>query len=288
MTHFIINADDFGLTSGVNRSILELSNAEALSSATLMAVADHTQEAADAAMFQPHLGIGCHIVLVDGRPALPPRDIPGLAVADGLFRPALGAFVADMMRGRIPDRQIEAEATAQIQRLQALGVRVSHIDTHKHTHMFPGVLRPLLRAAAACGIRAIRNPFEPDWAIRATANAPVLRRMQVRMLRRLRRTFLKLVEQAGLVTTDGAIGVLATGTLNGATLQLLLDAMPAGTWELVCHPGYSNEELAAVRTRLRESRRVEHDALQKVVPEFLRRRREVTLISFERLLNENS
>jgi predicted glycoside hydrolase/deacetylase ChbG (UPF0249 family) len=278
--HLIVNADDFGLTSGVNQSILHLSKAGALSSATLMGVADYTAAAAEIAMLHPDLGVGCHVVLVDGTPAHPIKDLRGLVLPSGTFRPTLGSFVADVTRGSIPETEIEVEAIAQIQRLQGLGIRVTHLDTHKHTHMYPGVLRPLLRAAIVCGIRAIRNPFEPDWALRATRHAPLLRRIQVRLLRARRKTFLRLVKQAGLATTDGSIGVLATGTLDAQTLRSLLKAMPAGTWELVCHPGHFDEELNAVRTRLKQSRQVEHDALREVVPQFLLDHLDVSLINF--------
>ena len=84
-------------------------------------------------------------------------------------------------------------------------------------------------------------------------------------------------------TTDGAIGVLATGTLNSETLQSLLAAMPAGTWELVSHPAHVDAELSKVRTRLRESRAVEHAALLATVPPFLRAHSEVTSIHFGQL-----
>ncbi len=115
----------------------------------------------------------------------------------------------------------------QIRHLQAAGARVSHLDTHKHTHMFPRVLRPLLRAAVSCGVPAVRNPFEPDWALKATPHAARLRRLQVHLLRTQRREFLKLVQKAGVATTDGAIGVLATGTLNSRALEALLTAIQA-------------------------------------------------------------
>jgi len=283
VTHFIVNADDFGLTFGVNQSISDLHPVGALSSATLMAVADHTAAAAGIATLHPELGVGCHVVLVDGKPASPLKNLRELALPVGTFRPTLGKFVFDLTRGSIPEIEIEVEAMAQIRRLQALGVRITHVDTHKHTHMFPGVLRPLLCAAAACGIRAIRNPFEPDWALDATPHAPLLRSMQVRLLRSMQTTFRRLVEEAGLVTTDGSIGVLATGTLDAPTLRSLLRAMPAGTWELVCHPGYFDKELGRVSTRLKESRSVEHAALQEVVPHFLREHPEVSFINFAQM-----
>ena len=282
MTRLILNADDFGLTPGVNHSILDLHRHGALTSATLMATADYTDEAASGTMASG-LGVGCHVVLVDGQPALPAESVPTLAPKGGAFRPTLGSFVLDLMRGRIPESQIEAEAIAQIRRLQNAGIHPTHVDTHKHTHMFARVLRPLICAALQCGVRAVRNPFEPDWAIQATRHAPRLRRMQVRALSTQRRTFLRLVREAGLATTDGAIGVVATGTFNAETVQSLLSTMPPGTWELVCHPGYLDPNLEKVHTRLRESRAVEHTALLETVPGFLSSHPEVVPIHFGQL-----
>lgn len=285
MTYLIVNADDFGLTPGVNRSIVELEQASALTSATLMATADHFQAAVSSSNQHPRLGVGCHVVLVDGRPALPAGELRGLA-PNGEFRPTLGSFVRDLIRGRIPEAEIEAEATAQIRRLQSAGVHVTHIDTHKHTHMFIRVLRPLLRAAQACGIRAIRNPFEPAWAAAATPNAPQGRRWQIRLLRVRRRAFMRLVSDAGLATTDGAIGVLATGILNTRTLRRLLSLMPQGTWELVCHPGYVDPALDRMRTRLRESRAIEREALVEVIPAHVQAHPEITLTHFGQLAGQ--
>jgi predicted glycoside hydrolase/deacetylase ChbG (UPF0249 family) len=280
----IVNADDFGLTPGINRSVMELHQAGALSSATLMATGDSFSAAAAQSVAMTSFGVGCHVVLVDGFPALPAAEISTLADSNGQFRPKLGGFVADLMRGRIREAEIEAEAVAQVRRLQQAGVRVTHLDTHKHTHLFPRVLRPLLRAALQCGVRAVRNPFEPEWARKATQGAPLVRRMEVKVLGTQRRSFARLVREAGLATTDGAVGVLATGTLDAKTLRALLAAMPEGTWELVCHPGYPDAALEQVRTRLRGSRAVEHAALLEVVPEILISRSSgFDLTHFERL-----
>lgn len=285
MTRLILNADDFGLTPGVNQSIIELRRRGALTSTTLMATADYTADAISG-VEPSESGVGCHVVLVDGNPALPASRIPGLA-PNGAFRPTLGTFIFDLIRGRIPEAQIEAEAVAQIRQLQNGGIHLTHVDTHKHTHMFPRVLRPLICAALQCGVRAIRNPFEPRWATQATPHAPFLRRMQVRALRLQRRTFIRLVREAGLATTDGAIGVLATGTLNAETIQSLLASTPAGTWELVCHPGYVDSSLDKVHTRLRESRIVEHSALLESVPGFLSGHPEIAPVHFGQLKGGN-
>jgi predicted glycoside hydrolase/deacetylase ChbG (UPF0249 family) len=258
------------LTTGVNAAVVELNRAGALTSATLMATANSFNEAVSDAKTLPSLGVGCHVVLVDGTPALPADKIPSLidpsAPNNAQFRPNLSGFLTDLLRGRISDSEIEAEATAQIQKLKAAGIAVTHVDTHKHTHMFPRVLRPLLRAALACGVKAIRNPFEPNWSLNATANAGHVRKMQVRLLRSQSATFTQEVTRAGLLTTDGAIGVLATGTLDRQTIRNLLAAMPDGTWELVCHPGYNDAALQQERTRLLASREVERTALLETIP----------------------
>lgn len=265
----LINADDFGLTPGVNRSIAELSQAGALTSATLMATAVYFEDAVALAKANPGLEVGCHVLLVDATPALPPAQIPSLCPDGRQFRVTLSELVRDLYLGRVRNSEIEAEVTAQIRKLQSAGLRVSHIDTHKHTHVFPRILRPVLRAARACGIGAIRNPFEPAWARRATPASSLPRNAAVAALGWHRRAFTRLVLEAGFATTAGTIGVLATGTLDVTkTVERLLAAVPPGddVWELVCHPGYPDAALDQVRTRLRASRAQEHQALLDLIP----------------------
>ena len=281
MKRLVINADDFGLTSGVNQAIVELHHRGTLTSTTLMANAQTTEEAIDHAIGDPTLGVGCHVVLVDGAPILPPEELPTLVDSStGRFRSALGQFVQDLFFGRIRPSEIAAEAEAQIAHLRNRGLRLTHIDTHKHTHMFPRVLEPLLRAAQRQHITAIRNPFEPAFSVAATRGAPTLRRAQVQLLNRFEPAFLRRVAAAGLSTTGGAIGVLATGTLDATTLASLLQHLPDGTWELVTHPGYNDVALAHAGTRLLASREVEREALnQAAIPA------NVQLIHFGRLTN---
>ena len=260
-----MNADDFGLTAGVNRAIVELHQAGVLTSATLMAKAAATQEAIELARATPSLGVGCHVVLVDGEPVLPAREIPTLVDAKtGLFPFALSTVLKRLFTGRIREAEIEAEASAQISFLQERGIRLTHIDTHKHTHMFPPVLRAVLRAARAAGVQAVRNPFEPEWAVRATPRAPLLRSAEVMVLRRFGPFFRKMIAMEHVVTTDGTISVAGTGMLDAEAVRSLVKKLPPGTWELVTHPGYNDADLARVRTRLRESREIERNALHAI------------------------
>lgn len=262
MSRLIVNADDFGLTAGINRAIAELHAAGAVTSATLMASASATAEAIEIARSTPTLGVGCHVVLIDGTPILPPDRISSLVnPRTGQFRPTLSAFLPRLFTGNIDSSEVEAEAASQIALLQNSGLELTHIDTHKHLHMFPAVLRAVLRAARAAGINKIRNPFEPAWAVSATARASLTRVAELTVLRRLRPACLNLIADAGFSTTDGTIAMAATGVLDAATLASLISRLAPGTWELVTHPGYNDADLNRVRTRLRAQRDQEREAL---------------------------
>ncbi len=263
--HLLINADDFGLTPGVNRVIGELHAAGALPSATLMACGAAFQDAVAIAHAHPTLDVGCHVVLVDGTPLAPAHTVSTLLSPQGTLRDSLAGFLLQLQRGRIREEEIEAEATAQIRHLQRAGIAVSHVDTHKHTHLFPRVARPLLRAAAACGVAAVRNPFEPAWSASLTRGA-LVRKVEVTVLRSFRASFERLTAKYRIASTDGCIGVSATGRLDAQSLDTLLTHLPAGIWELVCHPGENDSALRAIRTRLTTTREVERAALLAAIP----------------------
>ena len=221
-----------------------------------MACGERFEEAAAMARQAPNLSLGCHVVLVDGKPLLNPAAVPSLtpASASPHFRRSLGLFVCLAVGGRLNEAQIEAEITAQIKKLQGAGLSVSHLDSHKHTHMLPVVLRAMLRAARACGVRAIRNPFDP--LVFATVRQ-WKRHFQLRMMRRFRSGFRHDLAEAGVTTPDGCLGIAATGGLKLESFQSMLKNLPDGTWEFVSHPGYNDQDLHRVMTRLRESREKE-------------------------------
>ncbi len=289
MRRLLINADDFGLTSGVNRAILEAHQHGVVTSATLMAGGRAFAEAVQLAQQTPKLNVGCHIVLVDGEPVLPPEQVPTLLAGEGRprFRSGIGELATAALRGRIDPAQVEEEATAQMRKLQAAGLTISHFDTHKHAHMFPAILRPLLRAARACGVRALRNPFAP---VKPLAFAYLLRRprlwkrySEVKALRRLLDNFRQAVQQEHMLTTDGTFGIVSTGSLDQRLFDAIVGSIPVGTWEFVCHPGYNDAELDTVRTRLRASRQQELRVLTSQAAREVLRRHGVELISWRQL-----
>jgi hopanoid biosynthesis associated protein HpnK len=256
----IVNADDFGLTPGVNRAIVEAHRQGVVTSATLMASSGAFEEAVRLAKAERGLSVGCHVVLVDGEPVLPASQVASLLKLGSRtqFRQGLADFAFSALRRRLKEEEIEAEVAAQIRKLQASGLTVTHLDTHKHAHMFPAVLRPLLRAARACGVGAVRNPFAP---VKPLALAHLLRRPQlwtryseVKMLRRYAAGFRRAAADAGMATPDGTLGIVVTGKLDEKLFAAILGSIPEGTWEFVCHPGYEDQELQQVKTRLRASR----------------------------------
>ncbi len=286
MKRLIVNADDFGLTGGVNRAIAACHERGIVSSATLMATGVCFDDAVTLAAGMPRLRVGCHIVLVDGTPLLPPAEVRSLlAPGSDRFYNSIGEVLRAVARGRFRAAEIEAEAEAQLTRLQRAGIAISHFDTHKHTHMFPSILRPLLRAARARGVSALRNPFEAPGAVRwseAWRNQTLfMRKAETTLLRAwLYPGWRKVVRDSGFATTSGSLGVVSTGSLDDAALGAMLAQMREGTWELVCHPGYNDGELAAVRTKLRESREVEMRALLGMTPGGLRQEYGVELATF--------
>ncbi len=269
MRRLIVNADDFGLTAGVNRAIVEAHKGGVVSSTTLMANGAAFADAVTAARSTPNLSVGCHVTLVDGTPVSSPDAADTLVAIRSAepdrFYSKLSAFAARAMLGGFDRDQLVAEVTAQIRKIQATGLQVTHLDTHKHAHIFPEILVALLRAARICGVRAIRNPIVPVKAIHARQfkDKPHLwkRYGQVRVLHTFSGQFNQRTKRAGVVTPDGVLGVIETGSVGISLLRQTLTSLPEGTWELVCHPGYCDADLQAVRTRLLASREEERRLL---------------------------
>jgi predicted glycoside hydrolase/deacetylase ChbG (UPF0249 family) len=147
--------------------------------------------------------------------------------------------------------------------------------------MFPAVFKPMLRAAKTCGIRAVRNPFEPLLFARAQyRNRNWKRSFQLGILRSFRGTFRDALAQADMMTPDGCIGIIATGGLTLSTFRALIENLPEGTWEFVSHPGHNDADLAKIRTRLRGSREKELEILTSEEVRDLLRREQINLVSY--------
>ena len=288
MRRLIINADDFGMTVGVNRAIAEAHRAGLVTSATVMANETGTDDAIAIASQHPSLRTGCHVVLVDGKPLSEPDNVATLIGSrngtGARFRKGISHLALASGTGQVRAEHVYKEAAAQIEQLQARGLSLSHVDCHMHSHILPEVLRAVLQAARDHRVAAIRNPFEPAWSVAATHKRSSLRSWnrsaQVTALRALQSQFLRAVDQHGMKTADGTIGIAVTGLLDRNLLSHLVEAMPDGTWELVTHPGYNDRQLTEATTELKQSRAIELELLTSPQTLDLLRKRGIQLINY--------
>jgi predicted glycoside hydrolase/deacetylase ChbG (UPF0249 family) len=229
--YLTINADDFGFTRDVNAGIVEAHREGVLTSTTLMANGDAFEDAVKLADDTPGLDVGCHLVLVQGRSTLTGRALPD----------KLSQLVPMVMTGKL---DAYAEFAAQIDKIVATGIRPSHLDTHKHTHLLPGVFRAVVRLAREYSIPYVRLPVDTTLPM-----SDPIRRYYDRMI------------APEVLTTDHFLGFRLTGSLTEETLVTALSRLHEGTTEFMCHPGRLGNELARARTRLKESRVKELEAL---------------------------
>ena len=233
----IVTADDFGLALPVNEAIERGHREGILSTASLMVAAPATQDAVERAQRLPSLRVGLHVVLVNGRPKLPPEQIPALVgergeFASDLFKAGVRYFFTPGIR-----KQLESEIRAQFAAFAATGLALDHVNAQNHMHVHPTILSILMKVGREYGVRAIRIPLEPFWpswrAMRSNggsrlANAAFLGPWLALMRLRLR--------LAGIVTNDYVFGMNDTGHMTPQHVRAFLSHLPVGTSELYVHP----------------------------------------------------
>ena len=237
MKYLVTNADDFGFTRDVNEGIVHAHREGILTSTTLMATGVEFEHAVGLARENPTLDIGVHLVLVG---------------SDG-FPPTVPHLIAAVTAGRV---RIYDELVKQVRKIVDAGIQPTHLDTHKHTHLLPPVLDAVARISEEFRIPWVRRPF--DLPVTGAAWKP---RLTSKSFAVVRRRFHRVLEGHGCRTTDHFAGFQITGTFDAAQLAKLLRELPEGSTEFMCHPGFCTSELQAARTRLKESRRRELDAL---------------------------
>jgi predicted glycoside hydrolase/deacetylase ChbG (UPF0249 family) len=243
----VVNADDFGFTPDVNRGIVAAHRDGILTATTMMANGAAFDDAVRLAGSTPTLDIGCHLVLVGGESLLTKRAFP--------------ATVSQLMVA-LAKRELRVydELAAQVRRIVQAGVQPTHLDTHKHTHLAPQVLDAVARIGEEFGVRWVRRPF--DFPLNAMRGAvPRMTRLTSDALGLMRRRFHRVLARHGCLTTDHFAGFQITGRFRTAELVDLMAVIPEGSTELMVHPGYCGEALRAARTRLKESREAELEAL---------------------------
>jgi predicted glycoside hydrolase/deacetylase ChbG (UPF0249 family) len=234
----IVNADDFGIAEGVNNGIREAHHAGVVTSTSLLAngvAFDHAVAIANGA--DRVLGIGVHLDFVQGRPLTSARTL--VDDRTGHFQ-SLSALTRRALLGRVDPHDVMTEAVAQIERVRRAGLAITHVDSHRHAHLLPGVWGAVVDAAASTGIRFVRVPVErrsPDANLGAT-----LKMLALRAAARVAASV-----RPPSCHTDNFIGLSLQGRHHFATLLLrALNSLPRGTTELMVHPGHADASLGAL------------------------------------------
>lgn len=221
MKQLVVTADDFGIAPAVNAAVIEAHTHGILTATSLMIGAPAAADAVALAHAHPGLGVGLHLVLVDGVPVLPADAVPDLVDAHGRFRDDMvRAGLAFVLSGRVRS-QLEAEIAAQFTAFAATGLRLDHVNAHKHFHLHPTIAGLVLDIGRRFAMRAVRAPVEPGFGGIAAPWAKLLRA-------RLRR--------AGMAVPDQVYGLRDSGAMTAERLRAIVAALPAGLSEIYLHP----------------------------------------------------
>jgi chitin disaccharide deacetylase len=235
-----MTADDFGFSHGVNQAILRAHREGIVTSASLMVTGDAAEEAVAIARENPDLAVGLHLVVVSGRAALPPSEIPALVDARGSFRG--GPVVAGLRYQFRGDAraQLSREIREQLSRFRQTGLPLAHVDGHLHMHLHPVVLERVLELADEFAIPALRLPREElGWNLAFDRSSTARKAVWSWIFARLRRHAERRLSARGIFFADRVYGLLQTGSVSE---DYLLDLLPriatsdAGTVELYAHP----------------------------------------------------
>jgi hopanoid biosynthesis associated protein HpnK len=274
MRRLIVCADDFGLDPAINEAVEEGHRRGVLSTASLMVGGPAAADAVARARRLPHLQVGLHLVLVDGRPLSPPHEVGGLLGRDGAFecsmlRAGLRFFFDPTIR-----RQLRREIRAQFEAFLATGLVLDHVDAHKHMQLHPTVARLMIEIGRDYGMTAMRVPAEPAAALHAAFPDESYRAPRYRLwIERLRRR----VWRAGFAAADHVFGIAWSGGMTEARVLQLLAHLPEGVSEIYFHPavrrtpqleaampGYRHvDELAAI-VSAKVGHRIAELAIQRV------------------------
>lgn len=233
----IVTVDDFGLSIPVNEAVERGHREGIVTAASLMVAEPAASDAVARARANPTLAVGLHVVVVAGRPLLPPERVPDLVGRDGLFSSALARTGVAYFFRRAAQRQLEAEIRAQFAAFAATGLRLDHVNAQCHYHLHPTVLGLIVKVGDDYGRPPVRVPAELGHA---PLLAPFLRLMKARLRAR------------GIASNDRVVGFHDTGGLTEDRVLALIARLPAGTTEMYFHaatrrwPGIA-PDLAAYR-----------------------------------------
>ena len=268
MKNLIVNADDLGWTEGVNQGIVDAHRRGLVTSTSLLANGPAFESAVAIIRNHLELGVGVHLNLSDGAPAAEPNRVQRLLNKAGRLEGGPESLLVRMATRKFRADDVEQEWDAQIRKIKAAGISPTHLDGHKHVHMLPGLFEVALRLAKKHGIGAVRVAHEESTlraALSAGSEQPskiVLKQgVQARGLKMLAGHAREMAERAGIAAADYFCGIAQTGVMTREGVEALVEALPDGTTELMCHPGHVDEDLRLSATRLQGSRQRELEIL---------------------------
>jgi len=233
----IVNADDFGLSSSVNRAVIRAHREGILTTASLMVNAPAFGEAVAMAQENPRLGVGLHLTLVCGHSALPPGTIPGLVNAQGRFTNDSGVAGLSYYFNRRLREQLRREIHAQFEKFRATNLRLDHLNGHLHLHLHPVVFSLLMEDGAQLGFESVRLTWDPlALNLRLASGRLGYRAMHALIFKWLCARARPVLEQRGFRHTKAVFGLLQNGRVDEAYVSRLLSNLPGGDSELYSHP----------------------------------------------------
>ncbi len=232
-----MTADDFGLAVAVNEAIEQAHKRGVLTTASLMVGAEATADAIARARRLPALKVGLHLVVVCGRPTLPPERVPDLVGPDGRLSNRLARAGLDFFFRPAARRQLRAEIQAQFKKFGESGLRLDHVNAHKHMHLHPTVLSLILEVGRDFGLQAVRLPYEPfahSW--RATREGLLGRLWAEVFLTPWLAVMRRRIGRSGLRCNDYLFGIHDSGRMREERVLKYLGNLPQGVSEIYFHP----------------------------------------------------
>jgi chitin disaccharide deacetylase len=243
----VVNADDFGLTEGTNRAIVDAHRTGIVISTSLLANGSAFDHAVKLSHEHPSLGVGVHLTLTEGPPVADQVVGELRPYGSGDLPLSNQPFVQALVAGRLPRQAIRCEFEAQVRRVLSAGIRPTHIDGHKYIHLLPGITAIAADVARLFSIPVMRVPHrfvDSPFVVSRAARAPGLL-----ILMLMGALAYRVARRSGLHTSDRIAGFVDTGHLDHAAIHRLINRPRPGVTELLCHPAYRTPQLDALLAR---------------------------------------
>jgi predicted glycoside hydrolase/deacetylase ChbG (UPF0249 family) len=235
-TLLVVNADDFGQSPGTSRGIVRSHREGVVTSTSVLGNCDDLAGACALLAEAPDLGVGVHLTLVGGRPVSAAASLPSLTNPDGGFPTRARDFFTSWMKGHVDVAEIEREFDAQITRLRGAGLRLDHLNTHRHLGFVPAVGRAMEAVARKHGIPGVRSAVERPTLGWLTEPG---RGLEAGLLTGL--AWLTRRQMGALRHGPQSWGYVEAGRLDEVRILEILGRMGPGAHELICHPGEEDE-----------------------------------------------